>query len=795
MPKRLIYLILNLFSLVSFSQIKITGQILDTDNNPIEFATVSLLTMENKIVKGELSNETGDFIVELNTGGHYQIQITYLQNILFEKELTIVENTNIGVIKAENTILLDGIEITANIRPKVKKELGKFTIQNPTNSPFAQNKPTIEFLRYVPILNLENPNEIRILNKGVAAIYWNGRKIDDTSIALSLLRSIPAENIKTVEIITTPDSRFASSSGNGIINIITKKAENEGLKGAINSTIYQSYFNSQNINSYLSYSRKKIATTVTFSFENRKDFESSSYIYDNLTEKLQTQIENRSISRNKIFVGNLNFDYNLSKNQNIGFQFYAKLNNIENNYTIKNSYNQLLSTEIDSVYTTHISSISPDYLSTFKGNLNYHLKTDQEGSNLDIELNYYKNNNNIKTQNIFNNTTSANVEVQRFLQNPDIQTKIGNYKADFTKIMSEGTKFYLGAAYTNSDITNNFFFGDFDGNQFVSDPQQTNEFRYKDNIIAGYLSYEQIFNEKWEAKAGLRLESFTAEGKTDSNNDQLNFENTFIFPSLSLLFMPNDNHEISLDLGSYIFRPSYNQLNPFINYTSPNSFKINNPTLKPTLTYEVNLNYSFYNNYMLDIGYEYDKDLFNEFDIVQPDNWIMTTTANYGNSNAIYLSFVYSNNFLKGYWNFSAIADYSYDKVSGSYNGTNMSFENNQYSFKTKNQIALNSKKDFSLSFNYGYSSGRRYVMGAINNLHSLEVVVSKTYKDFNFSIGGYDLARADLKLHDHKEAYRFQKNIDYYKTAYLSINYSFGNKKVKRIQKKSDTEINKRLL
>ncbi|MDV2446091.1 hypothetical protein CMU93_01075 [Elizabethkingia anophelis] len=796
MLKQLLYVLLTLFSLMYFPQIKITGQILDTDDNPIEFARITLLTIENEIVKEELSDEAGNFIVELNTGGHYKIQIIYLKNLLFEKEITLTEKIDIGIIRSENSVLLDGVEITANIRPKIKKELGKFIIQNPANSPFAKNKPTIDFLRFVPILNLEKPNEISILNKGAATIYLNGRKIDDISIALSLLKSIPAEDIKTIEIITNPDSKFSSSNANGIINIITKKVDNEGFKGAVNSTISQSYYNSQNINSYLSYSRKKITTTASFYFDSRKDFASSNYVYDNLSEELQTQIANQSISKNKIFIGNLNFNYNLSENQNIGFQFYSKLDNIKGNNITKNRYNQINSNKTDSTYTTNILSISPDYVTSFKGNINYHLKTDKEGSNLDIELNYYSNKNNIETQNILNNTTNNNfIETRHFLQNPNIQTKISNYKVDFTKVINKNSKLYLGALYTNSDITNDFFFGNFNGNQYISDPKQTNRFKYKDNIVAGYISYERVFNNKWEAKAGLRLESFKAEGRTNTNNEHLKFENIYVFPSLSLLFTPNDNHEFSLDSGSYIFRPSYNQLNPFVNYTSPNSFKINNSTLKPTLTYEVNFNYSFYKNYMLDIGYEYNKNLFNSFDVVLPNNWIMTTTANYGNSNTAYLNFIYTNSFFKGYWNFSVIADYSYDKTSGRYNGTEMSFENNQYSFKTKNQIALNSKKDFSLSVNYGYSSGKRYVMGAINNLHSLEIVISKTYKNFNFSIGGYDLARADLKINDHKESYRFQKAVDYYKTIYLSINYSFGNKKVKRIQKKSDSDIDKRLL
>jgi hypothetical protein len=40
--------------------------------------------------------------------------------------------------------------------------------------------------------------------------------------------------------------------------------------------------------------------------------------------------------------------------------------------------------------------------------------------------------------------------------------------------------------------------------------------------------------------------------------------------------MPNENNEISLDASSYILRPYYTQLNPFVRYNSSNSYTINN---------------------------------------------------------------------------------------------------------------------------------------------------------------------------------------------------------------------------
>ena len=795
MQKQLFYILsLLFFPMVSFSQIIITGQVVDADCSPIELATIAVFSSENEFIKGDLTDETGSFVIEVNKG-HYTIQITYLQSILYQKEDDFLEHTNFGIIEVESSIQLDGVEITASNRPVIEKELGKYTIQNPSTSPFAKNKSTLEFLRFVPILNLDNQNSISILNKGTATIYLNGRKVEDNSMALSILKSLPSENIKIIEIITTPDSRFDGSTRNGIINIITKK-EDEGLRGAVNSTISQSYFNSQNLNGFLSYSKGKISTTTTLSLDNSKIFASSDYSYNNLTDDIQTQIKTNSVSRYRNINGNLNLNYEISKNQNIGIQFFTKLNDISNKHQITNIFKPFNAIQLDSVYNSEISSQSPDYLTTYKGNINYNIKIDSLGSNIDIELNRYQNNNNIYTQNIFTQITNDNsLEITRFLQNPDIITLIGNYKADYTRFLDEDNILSIGAFFTRSKINNDFFFGDFDGANYVSDPQQTNKFEYKDDILAGYFNIEKVFNEKWEGQLGLRVENFKAQGKTETDSEQLKIDNTYLFPSFSLLFLLNDSNEFSLDFGSYILRPGYSHLNPFIHITSPNSFKINNPSLKPILTYELNFNYSFQENYMLDVGYEINKDLFNEFDIVLPGNEIMTTTANYGNSNAIFFNFIYSNRFFKNNWDLSAILDYSYEKAKGSFQGVDMGFLNSRYSFKIKNQINLSKEKDFSLGMNYGYSSRSRFVGGEFNGLHSLEVIISKNFKNFNISIGGYDLVRADLRISEYKQNYNFSKLIKYYKTAFITFNYQFGNRKVKKIHEKDDKETNRRLL
>lgn len=770
-----------------FSQNKITGQILDVENNPIEFATIQLQTENNISVKNVLSDEFGKFEIE-EKSGNYILQISFLGNILFQKDVNLIENVDLGIIKVENSVLLDGIEITANSQLKLKKELGKYVVQNIANSQFSKGKSGVEILKYVPILNTDE-NGISILNRGEATILINGKSIGNKELAYNMIKSIPASDIQKIEIISNPDSKYDANSKNGIINVVLKNNENDGLRGSISATTNQSYYNSQSLNGFVTYSKKKLTVTSGISAGNNNFFSRNFYEYNNKTNNSQSQISSSTTSKNKNLSFFVNSDYKLNNQHSIGLQignFYSDRNS---DTKTENIFKPIDNSIIDSTSVNSISRKTPDY-NSLRGNFNYSFKVDTLGSSLNFDHTIV----NVKseTSNHYNFINSNSDDVL-FLQNPNENWIVNSSKLDFTIVFNEDTKLFLGLSYTFSNIKNDFFHGNFNGLDYVSDPNQTNNFHYTDNTFASYVSYEKAINDKWEASIGLRFENFNAKGKTDTNPNQTKIENTYLFPSFSLLFMANDNHEFSLDFSSSIFRPYYTQLNPFVKYTSSNSYTINNPNLLPSLSYEATFGYTFFEKYTLNVDYSYDKNLFNDFDIVLSDNSIQTTTANYGNSNYWNFSFIYTENFFNKNWNFSAIADYTYDKTKGSYNNIDMDYENSSYSIKLKNQINLSKKKDFNASFIYGYSSSDRSILGKMKGLHSLVIETTKTIGNFNITLSMYDLARNNVVLEEDRPSYSFYKKIDYFRNYSLSVRYNFGNKKVKRIEEKRN-DINDRL-
>lgn len=771
---------------ICFSQIKISGTIVNTNNIPIENINVIIKNYENISINGDLTNAKGIFSLTSNVK-KVRLQVVQFDEVYFQQDLELIQDVNLGNIMIDNSKKLQEVVVTSN-KTKLKKELGKFIVSNISTSQFSKGKSSYEILNYIPILN-STEKGISIFNKGEATIFINGKPVGENDTALNMIKSIPATNIKKVEIIANPDSKFEANNKNGIINIVLKTNDNEGLKGSVGTSTNQSYFNSQNISEFLSFSKKKINITSGANVDNIKYFSRYNYTYNNLQTNQQTQIESHSIDKTKNYSYFINSDYKLNDKNTFGLQLNFRLNDKKSNTETNNIFKNIDSDIVSATSLNNISKLTPNN-NSFRANINFTHQLDSLGSNI-----YIDNTQIVRKNNLVNNYdyVNSNTPNEKFMQDQDEKFNINASKIDVYKIINEDNKLYYGGNFIYSNIKNIFFHGNFDGINYVSDPLQTNSFTYTDKTIAGYINYEKIFNEKWEGKIGLRIEKFSGYGSKETKNNKTDINNTYLFPSFSLLFIPNENNEISLDASSYILRPYYSQLNPFIRYNSSNSYTISNTNLLPTLSYELNLDYSYKNKYFINLTYIYDKNLFNDFDIVLPSNLIQKTTANYGNGNEVNMNFIYTNTFFSKNFNFTASFNYIYRNSKGLYNDFDMTFSNNFYALKLKNQINLSKKKNFNMGFVYGIRSSNKSVSGNLQNFQSLDIDMTKTYKSFYFIFGASNLTFSKLKIEEIKNNYSFLKNTDYFKTFSITIRYNFGNKKVKKIED-INSEINKRL-
>lgn len=124
---------------------------------------LSLSIYQNgSLVTSDTTDERGFFKIIVDNGS-YNLIANDLGVTVYEKEINVSSSLDLGTIKTESTIQLEAANITAK-PPKLKKELGKYSIKNISSSPFAKGKTAMEFLKYVPIINTDNEgNSLKIL--------------------------------------------------------------------------------------------------------------------------------------------------------------------------------------------------------------------------------------------------------------------------------------------------------------------------------------------------------------------------------------------------------------------------------------------------------------------------------------------------------------------------------------------------------------------------------------------------------------------------------------------------------
>jgi hypothetical protein len=74
----LLFICILFFSFQLKATNAISGRVVDTKKQPIEFATVSLLNSKTKVfVKGEVSNQKGEFIIDNIKPGNYTLYYSH----------------------------------------------------------------------------------------------------------------------------------------------------------------------------------------------------------------------------------------------------------------------------------------------------------------------------------------------------------------------------------------------------------------------------------------------------------------------------------------------------------------------------------------------------------------------------------------------------------------------------------------------------------------------------------------------------------------------------------------------
>lgn len=721
---------------------KISGSVVNENNQPLPYATVLLLHHGDSIlVKSFVSNDKGSFTFEDLRDDKYFISVS---SAGYRQYFTSV----FAFSRDAKAILLPAISLTSSVRqfqevtviskkPLIEMHADKL-ILNVQNSIVATGNTALEVLQKAPGVVVDQSDNISLNGKSGILIYMDGKQTYMSQSDLTnLLKNMRSDQVEKIEIISNPSAKY-DAAGKAIINIITIKNKNFGTNGSvsagaglgfglnvpisesngklnnINSGHFPRYNTSLNLNNR--HGKINLFGNLNYnSFKGTGNSQGSRTVSGTVYDQY---VLSENLSKNLNYKTGM--DYFLNRKTTLGILVSGNKGHFENPApTSSNGYIK----DVQGILQSNPSTSSNVYYSwnniTFNGNFKHSFDSTGQELSADFDRSFY--NNHGKERGLITHFFEANGQENSppLMITNDIPNiyNITAARADYTLPLTRNkAKLEIGAKASWVTLDNDFRYF----KNSAVDTGRTNHFIYKENINALYGILNKEFNQTWSVRVGMRMEYTKAEGNSLTINQSTRRKYLNLFPSFFIKQNINDQNEISFSFSRRINRPAYNTLNPFVYFSDPYTFQIGNEKLKPAYTNSYAVNYSYKHSIVTSFGYSSTKDFMAELyknaiddSLVYAKIKASTTGTNIDPSKITFVTTENLASFLvlnlgvsfpvkiANWWNVTNNFTLLYVKYSGMVSNSTLNYEVVPYNFYTSHSFTLPYTTTLEASMNY----------------------------------------------------------------------------------------------
>ena len=735
---------------------KITGKVLDSlSKSAIEYATITLFAEGNKKpVNGTTTDSSGLFSLSGLKPENYSVlieSIGYHPHRFNHIAISKSAGFDFGTITlSKGSEMLQSVTVTAPTAI-VENKIDKMVF-NAEKDLTSTGGVATDVLKKVPMISVDVDGNVELAGSTSIRFLINGKPSTAFGSNITdVLQSIPASQIKSIEVITNPGAKYDAEGLGGIINIILKNTKVNGVSGNIsltagtrmeNGSINQNArhgnfglnaFASGNvrISAITPYTSERMTTdTVT---KNNATLQQDGQ-YDFKRYGYQTGLGfDWTYKKKNSFSGSVN--YSVFGNSNAGQLSQSQI--IYGAGGMGNILSEVLSTN---------PSTSSFRFYNIDASLNYKRTFTKEDQELEISVNTsYGNNHNYSSSNqywqpqdsLFFGTNSTNPGTQK-------ETEI---QIDYTQPFKKDIKLGFGGKLTMMNINSNSVVNSYQGSgkDYLYDSALSNSLTYDQKVYAAYAELSFPVSNWFDAKIGGRYE------RTDISTFYSNAPqqvvapgyNTFV-PSVFFIKKIGDNQTVKLGYSKRIERPDYRELNPFINTTDPKNIVSGNPYLQPEIGNRIELNYSrnfqTSGSFMVTAFYRTSQDDIQPFIVFYPSlkvgdstyyNVNVTTNENIGLEKDLGLSLfgdLHPTSALGIRANFFLFDRRTINQIDTGYNATSLNYRFNiNLSYQFKNNYAA--------EFFGNFRSPRYEVQGRYPSFTTYSFAIRKQFWDKKGSI------------------------------------------------------------
>jgi outer membrane receptor protein involved in Fe transport len=554
---------------------KISATIVDSlTNKPVDYASTSLVRIsDSKAINGAVSDEKGKISLQNVSPGKYKLTIGfigYTTKVLNVTTTPEKPDLNIGTVRLIGTANnLAEVTVTGQ-KALVETKIDKL-VYNAEQDVTVAGGNASDVMRKVPMLSVDIDGNVSLRGSSQVRVLINGKPSGTMANSVAdALKMIPAEQIKSVEVITSPSAKYDAEGSGGIINIITKKKTAQGVSGAVNLSAGTRQ-NNGNFSLNTRQGRLGVTSNIGVQYaipqDTRVELLNENY-------NLNTSLLQSGTTKSKRWGGNGNIGVDYDINNYNSLSTNLKYNRFE---TGNDGMLGVLSRAGAVQSSFSRESISEASMSNFDWTADYRRTSKREGEEFSIsgQASFGRNVNDFVTRFVYPGAASTEINGDNTGKNNEYTVQ-SDYTYPFSKtvILETGLKGIfrnIESKYQDTDQ-------DFDYGQDVG-------------AVYGVISFKLA--KKLSFKGGLRAEYTNINGTAGST---LNFKNDYfnLFPSAIVSQAFSQRTSLKLSYNRRMQRPSLFYLNPFLDETDPENKRQGNPALNPELTDVLELGYSTY---------------------------------------------------------------------------------------------------------------------------------------------------------------------------------------------------------
>jgi outer membrane receptor protein involved in Fe transport len=569
----------------------IAGQAIEQGNgNGVPFATVTLQNDSTKVLKRISCDVNGKFTLSVNAKRKYVVILSAMGYKETRLNIDVTElKTDVGKVKMEDGVMMKEVAIVAQ-KPLVKVDPDKITYSIESD-PDAQTNNTLEMLHKVPLISVDADDNVTLNGQSNFKVLVNGKSSTMMSKNFKeVIKSIPANTIKDIEVITNPSSKYDAEGVGGIINIITAKKSINGYNGSI-STGFDSR-GSLNGSVYLTTKINKFSFSARYSANQFKQPESeSSSTRQNFLSETNRFTNTSSIGKYHGVSSNFSGEgsYDIDSLNLISMSFWGYQGSYFNNNSSNSS--DYSTQNVLTRYFENTNTGKSTY-GTISGNIDYQRTYKKPDKTFTVS--YKLDNNPSITNNDMAILNTFNYTPYRQHSTNDAFSREQTLQVDYFDPLTEMHQIECGvkAIYRQNNSNSDTYLLNGATNIWEQSLSKSNELNYNQYILGAYAGYEFKLK-KFTAKAGLRSE-FTWNNAVSKSDTTVRFNNRLqnVVPYVTLSYEIKTGQTLKASFTQRLNRPGIWYLNPYIDNTDPLNIQYGNPNLKSEIANSYELEYS-----------------------------------------------------------------------------------------------------------------------------------------------------------------------------------------------------------